>query len=184
LSLWEYSFELVTRELDLTKKKKEALDNLFASNKISQSTHDYLEKELKEAISELEDYLKTLMDKMTARAQELEKQVGTLELFLASLEIHHAAGDVDDETYEKQNKAILLGLEATKQELSDIKNSLSKAVTEAAEVPAEPSEPVETTAETTEATEVTEPVKEEEALPVEEPPAYEPTESSFISALF
>jgi hypothetical protein len=57
---------------------------------------------------------------MESRTQELERQMSTLELFLASLEIHHAAGDVDDETYEKQNDAIILGLEATKQELDEI----------------------------------------------------------------
>ena len=88
LSLWKYSFELVTRELDVTKKKKLALDSLFASNKISQSTYNYLETELAKAITELEDHLKTLMDKMTGRAQELKRQTGILEMFLASLEIH------------------------------------------------------------------------------------------------
>ena len=148
LSLWKYSFDLVTRELGLAKKKKQALDNLFSADKISQSTYDYLETELIGAIAELEDHLKSIKDKMTIRAQELEKQVNTLELFLASLEIHHAAGDVDDETYGKQSNAILLGLEATKQELITIKSVSQQTVTEYAEAPPElatPPEPAEAT---------------------------------------
>jgi chromosome segregation ATPase len=123
MSLWKYSFGLASKELEVTKKKKKALDNLFESDKISQSTYNYLDTELTKAISELEEHLKSLKDRMTSRTQELERQVSTLELFLASLEIHHAAGDVDDETYEKQNNAILLGLEATKQELDEIEAS-------------------------------------------------------------
>ncbi len=174
LSLWKYSFDLVTRELDLAEKKKQALDNLFSANKISQSTYDYLETELSTAIADLEDHLKSIKDKMAMRAQELEKQVNTLELFLASLEIHHAAGDVDDETYGKQSDAILLGLEATKVELASIRSASQKAVPKPAEVPTLP-EPEETT-EGTEFTESTE-IEEEESPSAEEPLFYEPVES-------
>jgi hypothetical protein len=120
MSLWKYSFDLATKELEVTKKKKQALDNLYASNKISQSTYDNLDSDLSKAITELEGHIKTIKDRMTSRTQELDRQVSTLELFLASLEIHHAAGDVDDDTYEKQNNAIVLGLEATRQELDEI----------------------------------------------------------------
>lgn len=178
LSLWRYSFDLVTRELGLAKKKKQALDNLFSANKISQSTYDYLETELKGAIADLEGHLKSLKDKMAMRTQELEKQVNTLELFLASLEIHHVAGDVDDETYGKQSNAILLGLEATKQELDSIRGASQEAVPVSIEVPMAPPEPVEAieTVEVVETAELTE-VEEEEEPPVEEPSAYEPVES-------
>jgi len=179
LSLWKYSFDLVTRELGLAKKKKQALDNLFSVEKISQSTYDYLETELKGAIAELEDHLKSIKDKMMMRAQELEKQVNTLELFLASLEIHHAAGDVDDETYGKQSNAILLGLEATKQELITIKSVSQQTVPEYAEAPPElatPPEPVEAT-EPPESAGPADVLTEEEP-PAEEPSGYEPVESA------
>ena len=183
LSLWKYSFNLVTRELDLAKKKKQALDNLFSANRISQSTYDYLETELSTAITDLQDHLKSLKDKMTMRTQELEKQVNTLELFLASLEIHHAAGDVDDDTHGKQSNAILLGLEATKQELENIRTASQKAVPEPPKAPLAALEPVEetVTGEETAAVEAAEPVEpteieEEETTPVEEPAVYEPVE--------
>ncbi|MEM2914382.1 MAG: CdvA-like protein, partial [Candidatus Bathyarchaeia archaeon] len=118
MSLWKYSFELIMRDLELTKKKKQALDELFTSKKISESTYEYLEKELNETLIDLQNHLKSLTDKMTARSEELEKQKCTLELFLASAEIHHAAGEIDNEAYEAQTKAILLGLDYTKQELN------------------------------------------------------------------
>lgn len=134
---WKYSSEMVCRELELAKKKKQALDDLLAAGRISQSTYGLLEKELNGSIHDLETYQQSLFDKMTARADALEKQVESLELFLANLEIHHAAGDIDEQTYESQNKAILLALEATKQELDDIRSSLSGIVPEAIEAPTE-----------------------------------------------
>jgi hypothetical protein len=144
MSLWKYSFGLASKELEVTKKKKQALDKLFESAKISQSTYDYLNTELTKAISELEGHLKSLKDRMDSRTQELERQMSTLELFLASLEIHHAAGDVDDETYEKQNNAIILGLEATRQELDEIEASTKIIMqpTKPSAMPIEPEKPV------------------------------------------
>jgi len=169
LSLWKYSFELINKELEVTRKKKQALDNLFAERKISQSTYDYLKSELDKAISELENNLKRLKERMATRVQELESQLSSLELLLASLEIHHAAGDVSDETYEKENKAILLGLEATKQELNDIRNALQGPTAETTE---EPIEIEETVAEETVKVETEETTSEPEQTTV----SYEETQ--------
>ena len=132
---------MINKELEVTRRKKKALDDIFAEKKISQSTYDYLKSELDKAISDLENNLSKLREKMATRAQELESQLSSLELLLASLEIHHAAGDVDDETYEKENKAILLGLEATKRELNDIRNALQGSMVKpTAEEKPEPAE--------------------------------------------
>jgi hypothetical protein len=131
--LWKYSFELINRELELAKKKNQALDDLFTSNKVSKSTFEYLETEIKATISDLEKHLERLSEKMKERAQELEKQIHMLEIFLANLEIHHIAGEIDNEAYEKQNRAITLGLETTKQELQDLKNSLTVSPNETVE---------------------------------------------------
>jgi len=130
LSSWRYSSELVSRELDLAKKKKKALDDLYAAGKISQSTYEYIEKDLTEVIIDLEAHLKTLIDKMKTRAEELEKQMKSLEIFLANLEMHYVAGEIDEEAYANQNKAITLGLNATKQELETIRDILSKIAPE------------------------------------------------------
>ncbi|MEM2144656.1 MAG: CdvA-like protein [Candidatus Jordarchaeaceae archaeon] len=162
MSLWKYSFEFSTKELEITKRKKHALDNLHASNKISKSTYEYLNNELTKAISELEGHLETLKTRMSSRAQELEEQISTLDLFLASLEIHHAAGDLDDDTYEKQNKAILLGLEATRQELDEIRMS-TRIISQPPQPKLEETEPEKplTTEEETE-----EPMSDQQTLPM------------------
>jgi len=151
LSSWKYPFELVLRELDLAKKRKKALDDLYNTGRISQSTYEHIERELTEVMIDLEAHLKSLAEKMKARVKDLEDQMRTLEVFLANLELHYAAGEVDEETYSRQSRAITLGLEATKQEMENIKASLNKIFPEAkaeekpAETPAE--KPAETPAE-------------------------------------
>jgi len=145
VSSLENSFELdltwgtKVQELDLIKKKKKTLDELLTSEKISQSTHEYLDKKLTEETTGVEAQLKSLLDSMTARAQELEKQIGGLEISLANLEMYHATEEIDNKIYENQNKIILLGLEAAKQELRSVKNSLLSTLSEDVETIEAPS---------------------------------------------
>ena len=124
LSLWKHIHELASKELDLVKRKKQALDDLLSSGRISQTTYEHLNAEIKEALTSVEKYLETTICKMEARAQDLEKQIGTLEVFLANTEMLHVTGEIDDETYEKQMNAINVGLEAARRELNEIKSIL------------------------------------------------------------
>jgi len=126
LSLWKNSFEMVSRELELVNRKKWILHELLATATISQLTYETLNGELTDGLSYLESYRKSLIEKMKARASNVETQISTLELFLANLEIHHAAGETEDESYSQQNDAITLGLEAAKNELIEIGSLLSK----------------------------------------------------------
>jgi len=179
------SFEIVSQELDLTKRKKQALDDLLASTRISQPTYEHLEKGLTETILDLEAQQRSLGDKMTGWADELGEQIQLLELLLANLEIHHATGEIDDDAYDKQNRAILLGIEATKQDLVDIRNILSKTVSETVPTPSAPTTPetteepeliAEAEAEDTSVPEVEEQIEEEVEETVEsEIPTFEPT---------
>ena len=125
LSLWKNSFGMVSRELELVNKKKRVLHELLATAMISQPTYETLNGELTDGLSYLESYRKLLIEKMKARASHVETQISTLELFLANLEIHHAAGETEDEPYGQQNAAITLGLEAAKNELIEIGSLLS-----------------------------------------------------------
>jgi chromosome segregation ATPase len=120
------SFEAVHSELELAKRKKQALDELLAKNRMSQPTYEHLVGSLNENITDLEAHEKTLMQKMTERADELENQAELLKLFLATLEMRNIAKEVNQETYEKNKQALELGLEATESELSEIKDALAK----------------------------------------------------------
>lgn len=173
---WKYSFEKVSKELELAKKKKQALDNLFSAGKISQPTYENLNTSLTNAIADIEAQQKELAGKMTEKINQLEEQIGTLEIFLASTEIEYATGEIDEELHQRESNALTIGLESARQQLNVIKEAMIDFFPKEAELvsPPTPAEPMEEAGEETvgiptepqiespvEATEEVEPVSEE-----------------------
>jgi hypothetical protein len=117
----------------LAKKKKQALNDLLVKKRMSQPTYEYLVRSFTDNILELEAHQRSLADKMGRRANELERQMDLLGSFLANLEIHHVGEETDDETYTRHKKVFMSGSDATRIELSQIRNSLSKMIPDSAE---------------------------------------------------
>jgi hypothetical protein len=128
LSSWKNTFDVVHSELELAKRKKQALDELLAKNRMSQPTYEHLVGSLNENIDDFESHLKLLMQKMTERADELENQAELLKLFLVSLEMRNIAKELKQETYDKNKQAFELGLKATEDELAEIKDTFNKVI--------------------------------------------------------
>ncbi len=126
--MWKNAFEKLDTELDLTKRKKQALDNLLSAGRISQVTHDCLYKEIDEEVEQIEVRRKALTEKMTDKLGELEDQQQTLEFFLAHSEMAYAAGEINDEMHAKECSALGMGLDAVKQELNWIKDVILQLV--------------------------------------------------------
>ncbi|HDN62550.1 MAG TPA: hypothetical protein ENF56_01155 [Candidatus Bathyarchaeota archaeon] len=123
---WKNTFEILIRERDLVNKKKQALDSLLSSGRISKSTYDYIDEEISGTLKDIEDLTAKVQEKMKARLDDLEKQKELLERFIASLELYHAAEEIDEISYEKQREALNLGLESTTSEISEISEALVK----------------------------------------------------------
>lgn len=124
LSSWKQSFETISRELKLAKKKKQALDELLAKGRMSQPTFEHLAESLTDNIREFESHQITLAQNMSNRAGELESQIQFLEQFLASLEIHRIGHSISEESYIQNKNVFRMGLDATETELNLIKSSL------------------------------------------------------------
>ena len=71
--------EKISGELELAKKKKEALDKLLNQGKVSQTTYDSFSNEVATAINEIEAKQNALVEKMKSKIGELEQQMKTLE---------------------------------------------------------------------------------------------------------
>jgi hypothetical protein len=146
---WKYSFEEISKDLELAKKKKQALEDLFNAGKISKSTYESLNSDIGHTIAEIEIRQKALAEKMTSKLTDLEKQINTLEIFLANSEIQHVAGEIDDELHERESQAFGLGLDALRQQLDSIKGIIGDIMPEAiAPPPSETEEITEEKAET------------------------------------
>lgn len=122
---WKYSLEKINGELELAKKKKQALTKLLDEGKVSQPTYDSFSNEIAAAIAEIEAKQNALVEKMRTKINELEQQMKTLEFLLVNSEIRHVSGEIEEEAYNRECNVLSLGLETTKQELNEIKDAIS-----------------------------------------------------------
>jgi hypothetical protein len=120
---WKHSFGTLNEERETAEKKKQALDNLLSTCRISQSTYDLFSMEIAEAIAEIERREKSLLQKMNAKMVELEEQIKTLEILLANFEIQHVTGEIDEETYQREINVLSMGLETSRLELDSVKKA-------------------------------------------------------------
>ena len=151
---WKHSFERLNEEYEMAKKKKQALDNLLNTGRISQSTHESFNKEIDEAVAEIERQHRALLEKMNSKTEDLEKQIKTLEMLLANFEIQHVTGEIDEEVYQREIDVLSTGLEVARRELDAVTeagNQLSSSIqiltteiTEPQEIEPESTESVET----------------------------------------
>jgi hypothetical protein len=182
---WKDSFEKINNELDLARKKQNALEELHTNGRISQFTYENLNKALTMEIEQIEARRKALAEKMTSKLNELEKQISTLETFLANMEMSYAAGEITEELHNQEVNALNLGLEATKNELNFIKEAIRQLVPEEtqAQLTHETAEtleatPTESTVETMPEISETAPIEAAETLEVTEETETEQTAES------
>ena len=123
---WKQSLETITQELSMAYRKREALEDLLAKNRMSRPTYEHLLKGLEEEISRLEKHKRSLAESMTERIEELQRQMSLIELFLASLELGFVGRELDEETYNQKRETLAAGLEATKDEMKQIENALAE----------------------------------------------------------
>ena len=123
---WKHSFRKLNEETEMAKKKKQALDNLLNTGRISQSTYDLFNNEIDEAIAEIERQQKGLLEKMNSKMEELEEQIKTLEMLLANFEIQHVTGEVDDEVYQSEIGVLSMGIETAKHELDVVREAVNQ----------------------------------------------------------
>jgi hypothetical protein len=123
---WKQSFNRLKEEYEVAKKKKQALDNLLNSGRISPTTHEMFNREIDETISEIERQQKTLLEKMKTKMVELEKHIHMLEMLYANFEIQHVTGEIEEEVYQRETGLLSAGLETARQELEDVREAVNQ----------------------------------------------------------
>jgi chromosome segregation ATPase len=123
---WKHSFRRLNEEYEIAMKKKQALDSLLENGRISQSTHEIFDREIADAIAEIERQKRDLLEKMNSKVRELESQIKTLEVLVANYEIQHVTGEVEEEVYQREISLLSVGLDTARKELDTIKEALNR----------------------------------------------------------
>ena len=120
---WKNSFKRLNEEYELAKKKKQAVDNLYITGKISQFTRDSFNKDINATIVDIERQQKDLLEKMQFKTDELASQINTLESILANYEIQHVVGEIEECAYQRDVLLFTAVMDATRNELETIKQA-------------------------------------------------------------
>ena len=120
---WKNSFKRLNEEYELAKKKKQAVDNLYITGKISQFTRDSFNKDISATIVDIERQQKDLLAKMHLKTDELSCQIKTLETLLANYEIQYVIGEIEEDAYQRDSFLFTAGIDAAKNELETIKQA-------------------------------------------------------------
>lgn len=126
MASWRHYFDKMNEEYEVVMKKKQALNSLVNSGKISQSTFDLFDKEMDETLAEIERQKSALLDKMNTKIKELEEHIKVLERLLANFEIQHVGGEIEEEVYQREIALLSIGLDTARQELDLIKEAVNK----------------------------------------------------------
>ncbi|MFW6110841.1 MAG: CdvA-like protein [Thermoproteota archaeon] len=131
---WKQPFEMLNQEYETTREKKEALENLLDSGRISQSTFDSFIEKLEAAIQDIRKRKKDLLNKMSSEAEDLEDHIKTLETILANFEIRHVTGEVEEDVYQREVELLSTGIDVTRQELNSVEEAVDQ-ISESLQIP-------------------------------------------------
>jgi len=119
---WKIESEDFRKEFDIVTRRIKALDELFSVGDIQQDIYEDLRKQHEDAVNELKEKRKRLLDALAHRTSTLNSQLRELQTYLASNKMLHASGEFDDIGYKVASDEIDLGLVRTIAERKEIES--------------------------------------------------------------
>lgn len=126
---WKQEAEEFRKEFDIVTRRLKALDELFSVGDIQRDVYEDLRKEHEDAINELKEKRKQIVESLNQRTGTLSTQLRQLQTNLAGNKMLHASGEFDDISYKAASEAIDVGLiraMAEKKEVDAISSYLGK----------------------------------------------------------
>jgi len=133
----EKKLEVLSERLPTTRKKRKVLERLSKEKIVPQAIFESLIKKFDKMLKEMKDTAKSLVEEIEEQAKVKEDQIKTFQMARAFLEIEHAIGTVDEETYKRSIVALLKGMKNAQQrrlELLRIKEKVTQILQEEPEV--------------------------------------------------
>ena len=100
---WKLQTEGIGKDISTLKKRIEALKVLGSEGEVSSHSYEELENEYSSKLRALEENYNRLSEQLSARIQELDEEVATLEHMIVEAKIQYRAGEIDNESYELLN---------------------------------------------------------------------------------
>ncbi len=129
---WKRDAEEFKKEFEIVTRRLRALDELFSVGDIQRDVYEDLRKQHEDAINQLKEKRKEIVDTLNTRTGTLSTQLRQLQIHLAGNKMLHASGEFDDINYKAASEAIDVGLirsMAEKKEVETVSSYLAKLET-------------------------------------------------------
>jgi len=124
------SFSGIIRELnsylESERKRKEALQNLLLSGRISRNTFDLMEKKISRISSVISEFKETLEAEDPFWKADLSEETRILETLLIELELKRLLGEIGEKEYSRKSEIIKLGLDSFRNRRTLTDRNISK----------------------------------------------------------
>lgn len=117
---WKQDAEEFKKEFEIVTRRLRALDELFSVGDIQRDVYEDLRKQHEDAINELKEKRKEILDTLNERTGVLGTQLRQLQIHLAGNKMLHASGEFDDTSYKAASEAIDIGLIRAMAEKKDV----------------------------------------------------------------
>jgi len=143
LSPIEKRLASLSEVLPKIKKRKEVLKDLSERNVVPSGIIESLTKRIDERLKRLEDEARSLIEEIEREAEMREDNIKSLQMARAFLEIEHAMGTIDEETYKQSIVPLLKEMKNEQQkrlEILRIKERINSILEGEIEAPEEEAE--------------------------------------------
>jgi len=143
LSPIEKRLASLSEVLPKIKKRKEVLKDLSERNVVPSGIIESLAKRIDERLKRLEDEARSLIEEIEREAEMREDNIKSLQMARAFLEIEHAMGTIDEETYKQSIVPLLKEMKNEQQkrlEILRIKERINSILEGEIEAPEEEAE--------------------------------------------
>jgi len=116
----------LTERLRVVKDSLKHVRKISKSRAIPERMLDRIDGRLKAEALVLERRLAMLFEKARENLKELEETARLLESYLSRVEMKYAAGEMDREEYERENKILNSGLDIIREEINSLRSLIEK----------------------------------------------------------
>jgi hypothetical protein len=124
---WAIEAEELVKELDLLRRRDNALNELSISGDVEDTMYKQLKEQFRQARDDLLKRSEAAVEKLAETSQKLDEQIKVIQAIMANNKMHYTSGELGEEAYNLANESVQNGLRhfsSEKKSMEDKINSL------------------------------------------------------------
>ncbi len=125
---WAVEADELTRELDLLRRRDNALNELSVSGDVEETMYKQLKEQFRQARGDLLKRSEAAVEKLAETSQKLDEQMKIIQTIMANNKMHYTSGELGEEAYNLANETIQNGLRHFSSEKKNIEDKINTLI--------------------------------------------------------